>query len=145
MNLETRIFWLKCAAGFTFAFGLFFLISLFTPLGAINTVLFDLVIGPPLDGAQSLQATETRLLIAITGGLMAGLAAAAWMLADTIYRNDPALGRRWFATTFLTWYAIDSTGSVIAGAPMNVLSNTVFLALFLVPALWPEQKATAKA
>lgn len=145
MKLETRIFWLKCAAGFTFAFGLFFLFSLFTPLAALNTVLFDLVIGSPLDSAQTLQATETRLLIAITGGLMAGLAAAAWLFADSIYRSDPPLGRRLFATTFLTWYVIDSTGSVLAGAPMNVLPNTVFLALFLVPALWPDQKAPANA
>ncbi|MEM6930240.1 MAG: hypothetical protein AAF602_25090, partial [Myxococcota bacterium] len=35
----------------------------------------------------------------------------------------------------VTWYVVDSAGSLVAGIPGNVVLNTVFLGLFLVPLL----------
>lgn len=39
----------------------------------------------------------------------------------------------------LTWFVVDSTGSVLAAAPVNVLSNVFYLAFLL----WPVWSVTS--
>ena len=41
------------------------------------------------------------------------------------------------------WFLIDSTGSLAAGAPLNILGNLVFLAMFLWPLRRPIHLAPA--
>lgn len=143
MTLETRIGLLKAASGFTIAFGAMAVLSLFTGLHSIMALFFDLAIGSAFDGLPAITGPETRLLIAIMGGLMAGLGVMIWMLAETVYRQDKALGQRIIITGLAVWYVIDSGGSAIVGSWQNVLSNTVFLELFLLPLMWPGKSAKA--
>jgi hypothetical protein len=47
---------------------------------------------------------------------------------------DPALWRG-LSRAILIWYVVDSALSVVTGVPINALTNTLFVALFLMPAV----------
>ena len=64
-----------------------------------------------------------------------------WQIVTRLYTREPALSRSMILTGVFTWFVIDSTGSVIAGAPMNALYNVGFLLLFVVPLWRPVQAA----
>jgi hypothetical protein len=88
-----------------------------------------------IDGAQDLAAPETRLISAIGGGVMAGWGVLLWMLSTQLFPRDPALAAKLIITSIVTWFVIDSTGSMLAGAPLNAAFNVSFLLVFCVP-LW---------
>ena len=75
-----------------------------------------------------------RLFSAVSGGLLVGIGVMVWLIASELCRVNPALARRLILLGFGSWYVVDSSMSVAAGAPLNVVSNTAFLLIFLVPA-----------
>ncbi|MEZ5913147.1 MAG: excinuclease ABC subunit A [Paracoccaceae bacterium] len=89
----------------------------------------------PLDGAQAMMDDAARLTTAISGGLLFGFAVMAWQVTREVYRRDQAAGRRILLPAIIGWFVVDGSGSLAAGAPFNVVLNTAFLALFLVPLL----------
>ena len=113
-------------------------ISLCVVLGLLGPLdfLVDLVFWP-LDGAQSVAAPETQLVAAILGGLLAGWGATLLLVLRHGVKEQGAEGWAWRAamTGLLVWFAVDSAGSVAAGAWANVIGNLGFLALLGVP-LW---------
>ena len=123
------------------AFGPLSALSAFAPLSGPMGVVLDAVIWP-VDGLQGALASETRLLLAILGGITFGWGIMIWQLAGAAMERDPELVRTIIRTSILLWFAVDSTGSVLAGATLNVLANCVFLALFLVP-MWRPAAARA--
>lgn len=123
---------LKFTAWLIIGFGAFMAAAVLPPIGAVLNWLTDLVLWP-LDGAQHMAAPAARLLVAIVGGIMVGWGSIMLMLSGEVARSHPQLVRRIAIRGYLIWYAIDSAGSVLAGAPWNVLGNTLFLALLLVP------------
>lgn len=126
---------LKIAAAATMMFGLaFFLALLLPPVHALVYLLFDAVVWP-IDAAQDLSAAESRALLAVAGGLMAGWGLMCWQVTTRVYVAQPKLGRRILGTSVLTWFVIDSTGSLLVGVPGNVLLNIGFALMFLIP-LW---------
>ena len=94
----------------------------------------------PLDRAQGINTETEALLTAISGGLLCGLGAAVWLMAEHLYANDPTLARRMILIALMAWYIPDSLGSLAAGAWFNVVMNSGFLALFLVPLLRTKEK-----
>lgn len=134
MQAETRTIWLKVASATIIIFGVLFFLSTMPPLSAPMAFLFDLVIWP-LDGADDLAAPASRLLLAISGGVLLGWGIMLWLIVTRLYPNDPRLARTLILTSVCCWFVVDSLGSVIAGAPLNVLFNIVFLELFVIP-LW---------
>ena len=134
MTVEKRVLCLKMASGITIATGLFMAVAAIPELAGPTVVFLDLVFWP-FDGMQSLDAPEARLLTAVTGGVLVGWAALIWMVATQVYASDPALGRRLILTSLLNWFVIDSSMSVAAGAPLNVVGNLFFLALYVLPIL----------
>jgi hypothetical protein len=123
---------LRIAAGVTIGFGLALALAAWPPLAGPMRLLADLLIWP-LDGAETGAARDTRLLFAIAGGVMAGWAWLIWQLAGRAMERDPTLVRGLVRQSLLVWFSLDSAGSLLAGVPLNVLGNLVFLALFLVP------------
>lgn len=136
--------WLKCAAMFCIAIGLAMAMAPFTFLAPALSLFVDLA-HLPLDGAQQIDTDTEALLSAITGGLLSGLGAAVWLIADHLYPRDPALAQRIITFTLLAWYIPDSLGSLAAGAWFNVVMNSGFLALFLVPILMARRSREAAA
>ncbi|MCD9147721.1 excinuclease ABC subunit A [Pseudophaeobacter flagellatus] len=142
MTQEMAISALKLAAFGSVCFGLALVLALITPLQGFFDLFFDLV-HYPLDGQQALTSDSGRVLAAITGGLLVGLGAMVWCIAQDIYPQDPATGGRIILIGVWTWYLPDSFGSVIVGAWFNVVLNTGFLALFVLPILLHRQSQRA--
>ena len=138
MNAETRITWLKAASGIVTAFGIAFLLSTLPALSAPLAFLIDLIFWP-LNGAETLTASSTRLLLAVSGGVLAGWGALLWLITTRLYTENPSLARMLILTSVGIWFVVDSLGSILAGAWPNALLNIVFLELFLIP-LWRAPK-----
>ena len=145
MTHETRILMLKIAGAGLVAFGLLLPLSLLPAFSGVMPVLLDMAIWPLLDGAQAFDATETRLLAAISGGLCVGLGVVFYLVADRVFRHDAQLGRALVLWPTLGWFVVDSLGSVLAGGAANVIWNILFLALLVAPVLWPRGSARKRA
>ena len=98
-----------------------------------TAVLTDLIFYP-VDGAPGIGQPVDRLLSAITGGVMTGWGIMIYLLVSEVVPTHPSVGRRLILASIGAWYVVDSGMSLAAGAPLNVLSNTGFLLLFVVPA-----------
>lgn len=88
----------------------------------------------PIGDPVSELTEEARLLAAILGGIMTGFAIFVWMLTDALIDENPLLLRKIIMTVMAVWFVVDGTGSFAAGAWVNVIANTGFLAMFVVPA-----------
>ncbi|WOI34349.1 excinuclease ABC subunit A [Tritonibacter scottomollicae] len=131
-DLATHV--LRIAAIGTALFGLALMLAPHTQIKPAALAFVDIAF-LPFDGAQDVDHEVTQLMLAISGGVLIGLAVAVWQVTTLIYPQDPALARRILLPTLLAWYVPDSLGSVLSGAPFNVVMNTGFLALFLIPLL----------
>ena len=123
---------LRLAAAVTVGFGLLLALAAVPALAAPTRLLADILIWP-LDGTESLASTETRLMLAIAGGVMAGWGWLVWQLAGDALAQDPERTRRLIRQSVLIWFAVDSTASIAAGVPLNVIGNLAFAALYLLP------------
>jgi len=140
MSSINRVRWLRFGCVLTAGFGLLIAASAVPALAAPVAFLFDLVFFP-VDGAPLVAGHDARLLAAISGGLMVGLGVMLWIVATELYVRDPALGRRLILYGIGSWFVVDSTMSIAAGAPLNVLGNVAFLLVFCLP-VWSPVPAT---
>ncbi len=138
MTQETTIRWLKAGSAMTVFFGALVVAAAVPALSGPVQFLADLIFFP-LDGLQSVAAEETRLISAIGGGVMVGWGLMLWMVSTQLYPKEPAIAGRIIMTSIIAWFVIDSSGSVLAGAPLNALGNTSFLLIFCLP-LWLRGK-----
>lgn len=133
MPLSTAITWLKTATAFLLiAFGLMFAFAAWPPAAGLATYLVDMLFWP-VNGVQSLAAPETRLVLAIGGGITVGWGVMVWHIVSLVMPSQPALARSILLRSLLVWFVIDSTCSFLAGAPLNIAANTAFLMAFLWP------------
>ncbi|MCY0096105.1 hypothetical protein [Hoeflea ulvae] len=121
----------KAAAGFVVAVGLVIAVAAWPPLAGPVVFLADLLIWP-LDGVQTLAAPETRVFIAISGGVMVGWGVTLWKLLDHLMADTPELARAITMTGLYCWFAVDSLASIMAQAPLNAVANIGFVVLFLL-------------
>lgn len=132
----TRLLSLAAIASALFGLAMFATIAL--DLRAPLEFFLDLAI-LPLDGADRLDSAAVRLMTAISGGLLVGLGVMIWQVVCDVYARDAETGGRIILRGVLAWFVIDSAGSVLAGAAFNVVMNSGFLALFLLPLLLARQ------
>lgn len=142
MPIENTIRWLKTASVIVMFF------ALIVALGAHPATSWPLnfsadLIFWPVDGTQVTTAAETRLISGISGGVMFGWGILMWLIADKLFKREPEISRSIILTSIGTWFVIDSTASVIAGAPLNALLNCSFLFLYFVPLMRMTKPATA--
>lgn len=123
---------LRFAAGVTMVTGLALALSAVPALNIGVRLLTDLLVWP-FNGAETLAASETRLALAIGGGVMLGWGLMIWQLAGEPLERAPDAVRGIIRASVLGWFVVDSAASVAAGAALNILPNLVFLALFLLP------------
>lgn len=87
----------------------------------------------PLDGNPGALTPVAMFMSAIGGGVLAGLGILNWLLvAPAIEAGERRILNAALASVF-TWFVIDSTGSVLAGAAPNVFFNLIILALYVAP------------
>lgn len=93
-------------------------------------LFFDLL-SWPLDNVPADFSASDRQLSAVLGGVLCGWAWALYKLADPAVFNPKIRGL--MIQSVWVWFLLDSAGSVIAGIPLNALSNVSFLLMLLVP------------
>lgn len=131
----TRMFWEKCLHAWvwmTIGFGLLFSGAGVPGLDAGAGLFYWIVSGGSVD-ASAFDAPGMRISVSLVGAVMLGWGCAM----QAVWRArgaDPALWRG-LSRAILIWYVVDSALSVATGFALNAVSNTLFVALFLVPAV----------
>ena len=142
MHGSSTITWLKAASAVVVGFGILLVFAALPATATPVRFLADLIFWP-IDGTQTVDAPETRLLSGILGGIMAGWGVLLWLVSVRLYPRDPDLARTLILTSICVWFVVDGIGSTLAGAPLNVVFNVGFLALFVVPLWTARRRATA--
>jgi hypothetical protein len=122
--------WLLGAGLITEIFGIVTALAALAP-GALDPVI-QLLYVPPAEVSFDRYG---RLLGGMVGGLMAGWGAMLVMLARWLDELTPAVVARALAVGAGTWFCLDGLASVVNGAYLNLLANSAFLGILLVPAL----------
>ncbi len=134
MTHESHKFWLKITAIVVGSFGpVFFLGTMAATLEPARWTL-DLL-SWPLDGMTTYDSPDTRFLSALTGGFLLGWGVMIWCLSVWVYDAAPEGVRRAVLTGALSWFFLDSAGSIASGNASNALFNVLVLLLAVGP-LW---------
>jgi hypothetical protein len=133
MSSSVATIFLKTSIAVTMIIGgLLFAAGSHPPLAMPANLFFDLAYWP-FDNAPQAGASYARLAIAIGGGGFVAWGTACWMLVDRLLPLHPTLAKSIIRNSALAWFAVDSTGSMLAGAPLNAAVNIVLLVSILVP------------
>ena len=130
MDITNTQNWVKAAAAIVIGVGLLLAAAAWPPLALPVALLADIIVWP-LDGVQTLASPETRVFSAISGGVMVGWGVTLWKVAEHVLPVDPAVARSIVLTGIYSWFAVDSIGSIAAGAPLNAVLNIGFVVLFV--------------
>lgn len=143
MSPEFTSTWLKLNSLFVVLLGLLVAFGAHPATALPATWLADIVFWP-FDGQQTLDGQAARALAAIGGGVMVGWGVMMWLVVDRLLPVDPRLARLLLIEATLAWFLVDSTGSFVAGATINVLLNTVLMLAIVLPA-WRLETAPVPA
>lgn len=123
---------LKAAAAIVTGFGVIVALAALPATAGMANLLADLVFWP-LDGAQRIDTPAARLLAAIAGGVLVGWGVTLWLVTAYVLPSDVSAASSIIRVGILSWFVVDSLGSIAAGAPLNAALNIGFLVLFLWP------------
>lgn len=126
--------WLKVAAVVIGSFGPVFFLGTMPATAEPARLTLDLL-SWPIDGATTWASSDTRFLSALTGGFLLGWAVLVWRLASDVHDVAPEAVRRAVVASILTWFVLDSAGSIASGNPSNAAFNVLVLLLAVGP-LW---------
>jgi hypothetical protein len=101
-------------------------------LAAVANLFIDLTFWP-VDGSPSADTPAARVLGAIGGGGFFGWGVCMWIVVRDILPVRPDLAQRALLTGILCWFAVDSTGSLLAGAWFNAVMNIAILLALMIP------------
>lgn len=119
--------WMRVWCWATLAFGAMFAAAGLQGFETPTRAFYD-VIYWPIDG-QSPYGPDVRLTASLLGAVMIGWAIALLGLVAASDRAGPAPWRA-MSLSVAVWYVVDSLASVLNGAPVNAISNTLFAAPF---------------
>lgn len=134
MTQSFHKFWLKITAVVIFAFGPIFFLGTMGATSEPIRLSLDLL-SWPLDGAQTFDHPDTRFLSALTGGFLVGWSVMIWRLSTTVHDAAPEAVRKAVVLGALSWFVVDSAGSITSGNPSNVFFNVIILLVAVGP-LW---------
>jgi hypothetical protein len=131
-------FWLKITAIIVGSFGpVFFLGTMAATLEPARLTLD--ILSWPVDGVTTYESPDTRFLSALTGGFLLGWGVMIWCLSTWVYDAAPEAVRRTVLTGILSWFFLDSAGSIASGNTSNAFFNVIVLLLAVGP-LWRPAK-----
>lgn len=135
---QTHKFWLKITAIVVGSFGPVFFLGTMAELAEPARWTLDFL-SWPLDGQQDYTASTTRFLSALTGGFLLGWGVMIWCLSTWVYDKAPEFVRRSVLIGLLSWFILDSAGSIASGNESNAFFNVIILLLAVGP-LWLSAK-----
>lgn len=131
-------FWLKITAIVVGSFGPVFFLGTMEPTLEPARLTLDLL-SWPIDGATTYASPDTRFLSALTGGFLLGWGVMIWCLSVWVYDLAPEFVRRSVMAGILSWFFLDSAGSIASGNVSNAAFNVLVLLLAAGP-LWVKAK-----
>lgn len=131
-------FWLKITAIVGGAFGpIFFLGTMPATLEPARLTLD--ILSWPIDGATTYNSPDTRFLSALIGGFLLGWGVTIWCLSIWVYEKAPEFVRRSVLVGLISWFILDSMGSIASGNASNAGFNILVLLLAVGP-MWLPAK-----
>jgi hypothetical protein len=127
-------FWLKISAIVVGSFGPIFFLGTMVSTSEPARLTLD-VLSWPIDGATTYTSPDTRFLSALTGGFLLGWGVMIWFLSSWVYDKAPEAVRKTVIIGILSWFVLDSLGSVASGNSSNALFNIIVLLIAVGP-LW---------
>ena len=94
----------------------------------------DILSWPP-DGATTLASSDSRFLLALSGGFLLGWGVMIWCLSSLVYDHAPEVVCRSVVAGLVAWFVLDSAGSILSGNASNAIFNVAILSLAVGP-LW---------
>ncbi len=143
MHLKSHEFhklWLKVTAVIIGSFAPVFFLGSMRATSDVPRVILSLL----TLNAQNFDASTTRFVSAIGGGLLLGWGVMVWCLQAYVYDACPEGVRRSVVIGATLWYVLDSVGSVLSGNPVNALTNTCIILVAVGP-LWKPATHTEGA
>jgi hypothetical protein len=131
-------FWLKVAAVVVGSFGPIFFLGTMPATSELARLTLD-ILSWPLNGETTYASPDTRFLSALTGGFLLGWGATIWCLSEWVYDAAPEGVRKTVLVGFLSWFVLDSAGSIASGNASNALINIIVLLLAVGPMWWPAK------
>lgn len=132
-------FYLKITAIVVGAFGPVFFLGTMIKTSAPAEWTLDFL-SFPVDGLQNYEAATTRFLSALTGGFLLGWGVMIWCLSIWVYDKAPEFVRKSVLVGVLSWFFLDSAGSIASGNAINAFFN-IFVLLIAVGPLWLPVKS----
>lgn len=138
MTQKFHKFWLKITAVVIGSFGPIFFFG--TMLSTSEPARFTLdLLSLPLDGIQNYNEPTTRFLSALTGGFLFGWGVMVWCLSTWVYDKASEQVRKTVLVGLISWFVLDSSGSIASGNTSNAINN-IFVLLLAVGPLWRPAK-----
>lgn len=134
-------YWLKVTAVVVGSFGPIFFLGTMGPTLEPARLTLDLL-SWPIDGFTTYQSSDTRFLSALTGGFLLGWGVMIWCLSKWVYDLAPEAVRKSVLVGILSWFFLDSAGSIASGNPSNALFNIIVLVIAVGP-MWVPARSTA--
>ena len=138
MTRDFHKFWLMITAIVVGSFGPVFFLGTMPATDSLAHWTLDLL-SWPLDGAPAYDADATHFLSALTGGFLLGWGVMIWELRRKLYDIAPETVRQIVLTSLLSWFVLDSAGSIASGNASNAVFNVAVLLLAVGP-LWRKAK-----
>lgn len=132
-------FWLKITAIVVGSFAPIFFLGSMLPTSEPARFTLDLL-SLPIDGIQNYNEPTTRFLSALTGGFLLGWGVMIWLLSSWVYDLAPERIRKIVLVSILSWFVLDSCGSIASGNISNVFINIIVLLIAVGP-LWQPAKS----
>ncbi len=137
-------FWIKVTAVIVGVFGPVFSLGTMVATSEPARLTLD-VLSWPVDGATTYASPDTRFLSALTGGFLLGWGVMLWCLSSWVYDAAPEAVRRSVVTGVLSWFCLDSAGSIASGNASNAAFNVVVLLAAIGPLWRPARPERASA
>lgn len=139
MTRKFHKFYLKITAITIASFGPVFFLGSMTETSEPARWTLDLL-SLPLDGVQNYEAPTTRFLSALTGGFLFGWGVCIWFLRKWVYDKAPNEVRKAVLTGLISWFLLDSAGSLASGNTSNAFINILVLLIAAGP-LWKPARS----
>lgn len=130
--------WIKVTSIVIGSFGPVFFLGTMVSTSEPARLTLDLL-SWPIDGVTTYSSPDTRFLSALTGGFLTGWGVMVWFLSSWVYDKAPEEVRKSILIGLLSWFLVDSSGSIASGNVSNAIFNLVVLVIAVGP-LWVPAK-----
>jgi len=140
MSLNTRSKFMMIVAVIFFIYSVLWALAPYPSINLPARYILDLS-DWPLDNLESPLDRNTQWLSSIAAGILAAVSIFLGGIVVPAIKERNISIIRTTIIAMVTWYLIDSIGSVASGVASNVFFNSIYLVLILIPLLGIENSS----